>query len=143
MLRLIPESERIKLGLGKHPNAFRTQEEIDAGNEVKLERTLEGQVMAFCYRYSLRYIQARTDRKSTLRRGWPDFTVLRPMQLLASDKVVNVTLAALLELKAKTGRLSIDQKKVAKELAEVGITVHVCFTYQAALDAMRAELLLE
>lgn len=145
-LRRIPAEDRAKLGANAHRNAFRTADEITAANEVKIERTLHEQVMAFCAREGLRYVNARMDKRSTIRKGWPDFTVFRQFGILhdggdGPQRRV-LTLAALLELKAKSGRLSEAQKAVIEELAGAGITVHVCRSYQAALTALRLELLL-
>jgi hypothetical protein len=149
LLRMMAPEDRLALGLGggHHRNAFRTREEIEAKNQVKEESTLARQLVAFCGRHGLCWASPRTDKRSTIRKGWPDFTVVRRVTLFHPGGAngpaeVPVTLAAMIELKARGGRLSEAQKAVIAELSAAGITVHVCYTYSAVLDALRTELLL-
>lgn len=70
------------------------------------------------------YIHANPAKRSTIRRGWPDFTVLCKVMLGPRPK----TAACLIEFKVPGGRLSPDQLECFGELSAAGIDVFVCTT---------------
>jgi hypothetical protein len=72
-----------RLGIGQHRNAFRTECEINADNEIKEESALHDKVIAFCNRNALGYVHSRMDKRPTIRKGWPDCTVCRRHMMAA------------------------------------------------------------
>lgn len=67
------------------------------------------------------FVRARSDQRSTVQVGWPDFTL-----------VLN-SCAILIEFKTKDGRISPDQRRVIAELAKAGTRVHVLRDLPAAI----------
>lgn len=76
------------------------------------------------------FIHANPAKRSTIRRGWPDFTVFCKVMLGPRPK----TAACLIEFKAPViGRFSDDQKECFGELSTAGIDVFVCTTVGDAI----------
>jgi len=74
------------------------------------------------------YVHSRMDKSSTIRRGWPDFTVIH------MDRV------ALVEFKAPGGSLSQDQKECIAELRRDGTPVLVTEDMGEAIKFLREYL---
>lgn len=75
--------------------------------------TLHLPFIAFLKTAGLPYVNARSDRESTIAAGHPDFTILKSGRSL------------LIEFKDKGGKLSPDQKRRIAELEKAGNKVHV------------------
>jgi hypothetical protein len=86
------------------------------------EKKLSELVCADLSRRGIPYIKARTDKASTIRKGWPDITAMH------SGKVCCV------ELKAKGGTLSKDQRECISDLESAGIPVTVAFNFDTTLS---------
>jgi len=74
------------------------------------ERELQQKVLKYLKQQSI--LAVKTDSTST--RGWPDLTVVLP-----TGEVHFV------EIKTKTGKLSVHQKRIHQELADKGANIHV------------------
>jgi hypothetical protein len=84
------------------------------------ERQMHVEVQRECLRQRIGMIEARMDRRSTIPKGHPDFTLMKNNHLF------------LLELKAANGRLSNDQEDRIAYLKECGNDTFVaCSTDQA------------
>ena len=69
--RCIPKEERQK------DMALQTSEEIADKQAMENEREMHETFANWCRVNNLLFIHSRMDRKSTIREGWPDFTVIR------------------------------------------------------------------
>lgn len=76
------------------------------------------------------YVHANPAKRSTIRRGWPDFTVICKVAFGNRLKAC----ACLIEFKNPGARLSRDQVQVFSELANAGIDVFVCTTHKDAIE---------
>lgn len=89
----------------------------------------------FCnamHRYGVRFVHARTDVKSTIQPGWPDFTCMREAEGIAR--------VCLVELKNRSGRASKDQEACIADLMTAGIPVLVTGDFREACDFVRRNL---
>ena len=102
-------------------NAKRTPE-IGAGEPVADELPLHRDIMAYCDRQNPRwlYIHHRTDKRSGIQKGAPDFFVLLPGKRVA-----------IIECKKKDGKRSTDQTTWAYEASLLG---HGCFLVRSMDD---------
>ena len=89
-----------------------------------------------CLRRGVSFIHARTDQKSTIRNGWPDFSCFR-----VSDTDPASVLACFIEFKTKTGKTSKDQDECIAELAERGIPVLVTGDFAEAVEFLKQQIL--
>jgi len=99
--------------------------------EASLESELHDQVESFLRRNGIPYIHSRMDRRSTIRKGWPDFTAMRNSRV------------ACVELKTKNGKLSADQQEVVLELQRAGVPITVCSNLMKAIRFLIENLLEE
>ena len=99
------------------------------GPEKELHEWLETELI----RLGISYVHARTDQKSTIVNGWPDFSCF----YTASD---SITRACFVELKNKTGRLSNDQRECIGQLCKLNIPVLVTGNFSEALEFIRTHL---
>lgn len=99
------------------------------------EKELHDQFERWLDFHQVAYVHARTDKKSTIEDGWPDFTCLK-----ASDCGV---LACLIEFKNATGKLRKDQQDVIERLASQNIPVLVTGNFDEACAFVRAQLQFE
>jgi hypothetical protein len=115
------------------PRAIRlTSSERRAADERKAELAMHDE---FCSYLNLRkavfgYVHANPRKRSTIRRGWPDFTVC--CKIMAGPRPK--TAAALIEFKALGGRISPDQFHCFGELTAAGIDVVICTTAGDAIE---------
>jgi hypothetical protein len=111
-----------------------TSSERRAADERKAELAMHNQFSAYL---NLRkavfgYVHANPRKRSTIRRGWPDFTVFCKVMLGPRPK----TAAALIEFKAVGGRISPDQLQCFGELSAAGIDVVICTTTGDAIEQL-------
>ncbi len=96
------------------------------------EKDLHDWFEADMIRLGVFYIHARTDQKSTIANGWPDFTLIRFDGEFAR--------CCLVEFKNKAGRTSKDQDQQIAELRASGIPVLVTGDYAEALAFVKEHL---
>jgi len=80
---------------------------------------------AFLRKSGIEFLRARSDARSTIEKGWPDFSVLfssRP--------------AIYIEFKTAKGKESPDQIRVRERLESRGHKCHVCRTVESAIAAV-------
>ena len=99
------------------------------------EKELHDLFATECRRRGVSYINARTDKESTIAQGWPDFSCL----FCGSD---GTTRAALIEFKTATGHLSKHQDKVIAELKASGIPILVTGDFAEAVEFLKVNILL-
>ena len=101
------------------------REKWQSGKERELQQAIQdyAETHAGCY-----VLRPRMDKRSQLPLGYPDLTVMRNGR------------AVLIEVKAKGGVLSDDQKECHAELALTGNRVLVAYDLQTAIDYIRREL---
>lgn len=100
----------------KVPTIEETQEKAARGEELKLHRDFEN----WCLLNQVPYVHSRTDKKSTIASGWPDFTILYDGR------------GCCIEFKATGGCLSNDQKEVIPKLKRKGVpTLVTCSLAEA------------
>jgi len=99
------------------------------GPEKELHDWLEAELI----RLGISYIHARTDVKSTIANGWPDFSCF----YAAPD---GITRACFVELKNKTGRTSADQRECISELQRLNIPVLVTGDFREAVEFIKLSL---
>jgi len=80
-------------------------------------------------RRGIPYIHSRMDKPSTIRRGWPDVTAMLGIRVCC------------IELKAKGGALSEDQKTVITELQTAGVPVLVSSDLAESINFVKQNLL--
>lgn len=123
LLRLTTKQQRDELGLGH------TVEEASEKLSRKLERDMHDQFSAWCKLNGILVVHARTDRKSTIRKGWPDFTLLYQGSVIC------------IEFKLPGEKLTEEQVECAKEIAANETWVEVCYSFEEAVWTTRAHLL--
>jgi len=99
------------------------------GPEKELHSLFESELI----RRGISYIHARTDQKSTIANGWPDFSAF----YTADDGICR---ACFVELKNKNGRTSKDQEAVIAELQQLKIPVLVTGNFSEAVEFVRENL---
>ncbi len=75
------------------------------------------------------FIQARSDRESTIRKGWVDFTIFFPVTVQPQP--------LFLETKDKDTKITKDQLQVHEELRQAGYTVVIARSLASALEAIQ------
>ena len=100
------------------------------GPEAELHGWLETEMI----RLGISYIHGRMDKESTIRKGWPDFSLF----YATSD---GITRACFVELKNKSGRTSADQVDVIAELRAKNIPVLVTGNFTEAVQFIKTRLL--
>lgn len=88
------------------------------------ERQIQDGLCAYLRKNGLAFIRNRMDKKSCIRVGWPDITV------------VHCGRAWLCETKTATGKLSAKQKEVISELLENGTPVKVARSVEEAIGSL-------
>lgn len=102
------------------------------GNETKELHDPFESWLAF---HEVEYVHSRTDMKSTIESGWPDFTCLKT----GPD---GITRACLVEFKNRTGRIRKDQVDVIDRHRERNIPVLVTGNFLEACDFVKLHLLI-
>lgn len=121
VLRLIPKAQRAAMG-----SAGETIDEATARASVKLEREMHDQFSAWLRINGIPFIHARTDLRSTIQKGWPDFTVLWRGG------------AVCIEFKMPKGIISEEQRETMKRLQETGSIVVIFTNSQEAIHLVKS-----
>lgn len=109
-LRKLPLAERKRLG-----KAGLTQEEIKVKADTRAERDLQNDMDGILRQRNLFFVRSRMDRKTTTRKGVPDYMIVLPGGR-----------ALLVEAKVEGGELSEDQKIVFTQYwKQTGQVVHI------------------
>jgi hypothetical protein len=114
IVRRMSKEDREKYGV-------KTNEEVDAEVEIKLERDLHNKFISFLKRHSLGYYHADPSRKSTVASGLPDFGVFRGSRII------------FIEFKIGKNTLSEVQKNRICVMLLDNNTVCVCNGYAEAI----------
>lgn len=121
-INIAPDSFRSKIQKEDRKSiGIVTISEAQEKNDRLLENKMHNQFIQWLRLRGLDFIHARTDRKSTIEKGWPDFSVVY------NGNVV------MIEFKTQSGKLSEDQENVIKRLMVHGNDVHVCTSVQDAI----------
>lgn len=99
------------------------------GPEKELHDWLEAELI----RLGISYIHARMDKESTIRKGWPDFSLF----YAAPD---GITRSCFVELKSKTTPVLKDQVTVIAELRTFNIPVLVTGDFREAVAFIKLHL---
>src|SRR5258705_804114 len=103
-------------------------EERSQKADRETERQMHVEVSRECLRQRIGVIEARMDKRSTIPKGHPDFTLMKNNHLF------------LLELKAGNGRLSNDQEDRIAHLKECGNDTTIASSTDEAIRAIHAWL---
>lgn len=101
-----------------------TYKEAEQGAEVKLEKDLHDQYLAYLRRngFSMdQVIHAPMNKKSHLPEGWPDFTVFRDGKVM------------MIEFKVNYNKLSEKQEALLDRLISQGFSAYVLRNYSSAM----------
>lgn len=92
---------------------------------VKLEIPLHKEIMDFCKRQwpNWKYIHARTDERSTIQEGAPDFVLFLPRGGMLC-----------IECKTRTGKLTAEQQAWQAQMQMLGHTIHVVRSMEQFLE---------
>jgi hypothetical protein len=104
-LSKLPPEERKKLG-----RAGMTSEEAQARYEAKTERELQKQIWQFLRRNQIYFVQPRIDKKTTTRKGTPDFIAACEGAFVAIET----------KCKNTKGQLTKEQEEVMAEVLQSG-----------------------
>ncbi len=115
VLRLMTPEERARIG---QQSASEAQDSCGAN----LERRQQKLFVSWMQLVGLYYIQARADKRSTIRVGHPDFTIFHSQKVL------------LIEMKSDLGVLSVDQQECGLSLVNQGFVVLICRNASEAID---------
>lgn len=99
------------------------------GPEKELHEWFETEMI----RLGVSYVHGRMDKESTIRKGWPDFSLF----YAAED---GITRACFVELKSKTTAILKDQVEVIAELKSLNIPVLVTGNFTEAVEFVRKNL---
>ena len=123
ILNLMSPEDRAKLG-AEGVTATEALAKWQGREERKIHDTIERWLTL----RQLPYIHARMDQKSTIRKGWPDFTV------------TNAGRVACVEVKAPGGKVSADQSEVLAELIANRTPATVAFSAADAIEFFKTHL---
>jgi len=130
---MIPTQRQIDLmdpkDRAQFPKQIRlTSSERAAQQEETRESKKHDDFIAFLHRHKrvFGFVHANPSKRSRIRPGWPDFTVI--------CKVALKNAACLIEFKNPSGRLSRDQVNCFNELSSAGIDVFICTTHKDAIE---------
>lgn len=99
-----------------------------------LESELHEQFEKWLRFNEVEYVHCRTDQKSTIEKGWPDFSCHR--YTIGDGNVVS----CFIEFKNRTGRLRKDQIEVIERLKERRIPVLVTGNFEEACQYVKNKL---
>jgi hypothetical protein len=121
LLKLMSQADRKQFG-----KAGLTPEEAAAKGDKRAEKEDHEGFLNYCKLKGIARIHSRMDRAPTIEEGWPDFTCFY------EGKTV------FFEFK-KTTKLKQQQEEVIALLRELGFTVHVVYSLDAAIKLARTE----
>jgi hypothetical protein len=120
-LKLMSQADRKQFG-----KAGLTPEESAAKGDKRAEKEDHEGFLNYCKLKGIERIHSRMDKPPTIKEGWPDFTCF------FEGKTV------FFEFK-KTTKLSKKQEEQIALLRELGFTVHVVYSLDAAIKLARKE----
>ena len=123
VLRLMDPAERKALG-----KAGTTSAEAQAKHQRTAEKKIHETVARWLTLHKIPFIHSRMDKASTIRKGWPDFTILCGGR------------AFCLELKAQGGVLSPEQKQCLADIAATGTPCKVAYSEAEALAWLKQSI---
>ena len=126
-LKLMSPEDRKSLG-----KMGRTPEEVTELLQEKDERKMHNLFASWLKLHNIYFLHARTDKKSTVAVGIPDFTVLHGR----GDDDGNC-MGFCIEFKVAGGKLSSEQKFYYGLITGNGIPYHVCNSAAEAIDIAR------
>ncbi len=118
MVRAMSKSDRKALGLS-------TSKEALCAQQIRQEREMHNLFASWLRLNQVPFIHARMDKKSTIRKGWPDFTLVWHGH------------AFCLEFKLPGQPLEPEQLEVHRELRLTGTPVQTAYSVAEAIDAAR------
>lgn len=116
-LKCIAKEDRAPLG-----KAGETIEEATARASVKLEREMHDQFAAWLTLRNIPFIHALTHRKSTIKVGWPDFTLIYHGRTMC------------VEFKMPDGRLSQEQRNCMNHILSTKTDAWCLTSAKEAID---------
>lgn len=119
-LKCVAKEDRKPLG-----KAGETIDEATARASVKLEREMHDQFAAWLRINGIHFIHTRMDKKSTMQKGWPDFTLIKAGRAIC------------VEFKLRACTVSEEQSKVIRELLDDGTPATVSLSVQHAIEFTR------
>jgi hypothetical protein len=124
--RRMTEQTRAEIGPAAMTNA-----EAAAKHDIKLEKELHRIFEQWLRLHDLPYVHSAMNKKSTIRIGWPDFTIL------------SGPLACCVEFKAPGGKLDSEQEEVHRQLRERRVPVITAYAVEDAISFVAPILLTE
>lgn len=124
VLRLVDPAQRKVMG-----KAGVTTAEGAAKETLRLEREDHAQFLQWLRLHNLPFIHARTDRKSSIQEGWPDFSIFGK-----DGRVLFV------ELKLPGKRLDPLQRETGNLLLQNGFPFRVAYSYAEAIAFAKESL---
>ena len=112
--------DRKRYGARLHPNALLTYEQCEDKAALKLEREDHKRFISFLERNDYAYAHNRMDRKSTTKRGVPDF-------------IVGLAVGLAIEFKVGYNKLSDEQEEWARRHVLKGGKYHIASSYQEGI----------
>jgi hypothetical protein len=112
-------------------------------DDIKAERDLHDKFEAWLRVHQngpIPFVHSRMDRKSTIREGWPDFTVMFNGAAACRGPEQSPHSCCCIEFKMLGKSLSTEQEKCCDELALAGIPVRTCFSVVEAIEFCREKL---
>lgn len=129
---LMDPKDRVQL-----PKKIRaTTSERKTQTEVKFERNMHNEFAGYLRlrKHVFGFVHANPSKRSTIAKGWPDFTVL--CKVILGPPLRPRTAVCLIEFKTPGGRLSPDQVERFNELATAGIDLFICTSVGDAIDQL-------
>lgn len=123
VLKLLTPEQRKAIG-----KAGITATEAQAKYQKVAEKAIHESVRKWLTLRAIPYVHSRMDKASTIRKGWPDFTVLHQGR------------AYCLELKAPGGVLSDEQKQCLAELETTGTPCKVAYSDAEAISWLKLQI---
>ncbi|HXM29779.1 MAG TPA: VRR-NUC domain-containing protein [Chthoniobacterales bacterium] len=126
---MAPEDRQVLAAAIGHPNAALTSEEARAKYLLRLERTEQKTLVNWLMLQEedgkLTFDWSRTDRKTTNRKGMPDFRIYRDARALLG------------EMKLDGAKLSPDQSEMFKKFLRAGTEVQIWRSAEIGIRAIK------
>lgn len=106
-------------------NAGKTREESEQAYSFRLEKEDHKIFSQWLDMKGIPYIHAQNHKKSTIKIGWPDYTILYQGRAIC------------IEMKAKGGKCSEEQLKTLGNLDATGTLCRVCYSATEAIEMIR------
>src|ERR1051325_7409270 len=89
------------------------------------ERQIHEQFIAWLRKLEIPYVHHRMDKKSGIRTGWPDFTILWCSRVMC------------IEIKTAKGRITLDQARVIAFIRRSGNRVEICRSCEECVEVVK------